>query len=48
MSQFLHETGTTRHQCALVVKKNLANALSNPRAVYGANLYVEEVLAAPS
>jgi len=47
MSRFLYETRTTRRQCALVVEKNAANALHNPRAVYGARLSVEDVLGAP-
>ncbi|MEW6032527.1 MAG: acetyl-CoA acetyltransferase [Bacillota bacterium] len=47
MNRFLHVTGNTREQCGLVVKKNLANALLNPRAVYGARVSLEDVLGAP-
>ncbi|UCC88759.1 MAG: hypothetical protein JSV81_05480 [Anaerolineales bacterium] len=47
MNRYLHETGTTREQCASVVVKNRYNALSNPSASYGAELTLEEVLAGP-
>jgi acetyl-CoA C-acetyltransferase len=47
MNRFLHETGTTREQCAAVAVKNRRNALANPRAPYGADLTVEEVLSGP-
>lgn len=47
MNRFLHVTGNTREQCGLVVQKNLTNALQNPRAVYGADVSLEDVLAAP-
>jgi acetyl-CoA C-acetyltransferase len=47
MNAFLHETGTTREQCAAVVVKNRRNALRNPSASFGANLSLEDVLAGP-
>jgi acetyl-CoA C-acetyltransferase len=46
MSRFLHETGTTREQCAQVVVKNRRNALNNPRAAHGAQLELADVLGA--
>ena len=45
MRRFLHDTGTTREECAEVVVQNRFNALDNPRAAYGASLTVDEVLA---
>ena len=48
MKRFLHETGTTRDQCARVVLKNRFNALKNPNARYGARLELEDVTEAPS
>jgi len=45
MNRYLHETGTTREQCAWVVVKNKHNALFNPAAAYGADITVEDVLA---
>jgi acetyl-CoA C-acetyltransferase len=45
MNRYLHETGTTREQCAWVVVKNKRNALLNPAAAYGADITVEDVLA---
>jgi acetyl-CoA C-acetyltransferase len=45
MSRFLHETGTTRQQCAEVVVRNRRNALRNPRAGHGCVLELEQVLA---
>jgi len=44
MNRFLHETGTTREQCAQVVVKNRRNALANACAAYGAELNIEDVL----
>ena len=44
MNRYLHETGTTREQCAGVVVKNRRNALRNPLAPYGAELSLEDVL----
>lgn len=44
MTRFLHETGTTREQCAQVVVKNRRNALANAYAAYGAELTIEDVL----
>jgi len=46
MNRFLHCSGNTREQCAMVVKKNRRNALTNPRSAHGANLEVEDVLKA--
>ena len=47
MNRFLHETGTTEAQCSSVVVKNRRNALDNPLAPFGADLSVEDILAAP-
>jgi len=47
MNHYLCETGATREQCALVVKKNKHNALYNPLATYGANIAVKDVLESP-
>lgn len=47
MNRYLHETGTTRDQCAAVVVKNRRNALSNPLAPYGADLTLEDVQNGP-
>ncbi len=47
MNRFLFETGTTQEQCAAVVQKNRRNALSNPKAPYGADLTLEDVLSGP-
>ncbi|MGD8506235.1 MAG: thiolase domain-containing protein [Candidatus Bathyarchaeota archaeon] len=44
MTRFLHETGTTKEQCAEVVVKNRKNALANADAAYGAQLTKEDVL----
>ncbi|UMZ73603.1 thiolase C-terminal domain-containing protein [Natranaerofaba carboxydovora] len=48
MNRFLEETGNTREQCAKVVAKNKANALSNPYASYGANIDAKDVLNSPA
>ncbi len=47
MNRYLHETGTTREQCAAVVVKNRYNAIANPSAPYGANLTLQDVLSGP-
>jgi acetyl-CoA C-acetyltransferase len=47
MNHYLCQTGATREQCALVVKKNKHNALYNPLAAYGANIAVKDVLESP-
>ncbi len=47
MNRYLHETGTTREQCAAVVVKNRRNALRNPLASYAADVSIDEVLAGP-
>jgi acetyl-CoA C-acetyltransferase len=44
MTRFLHDTGTTKEQCAQVVIKNRKNALANACAAYGAELTIEDVL----
>lgn len=47
MNRYLHDTGTTREQCAHVVIKNRRNALDNPSAPYAADLSLEEILSGP-
>lgn len=47
MNRFLFETGTTQEQCAAVVQKNRRNALNNPKAPYGADLSLEDILSGP-
>ncbi len=47
MMRYLHETGTTRRQCAQVVVKNKRNALNNPNAGHGALIDVDYVLNSP-
>ena len=44
MNRFLHESKTTKEQCAAVVVKNKKNGVLNPRAVYGANITLDDVL----
>jgi acetyl-CoA C-acetyltransferase len=44
MNRYMHETGTSRRQCANVVVKNRLNALDNPLAGHGTVLDVEYVL----
>jgi len=44
MNRYLHETGTTREHCAMVVAKNKRNALYNPAAAYGAAISPDDVL----
>ncbi len=44
MNRFMHETGVTKEQCALVSVKNRANALLNPGAAYGDKVGVDDVL----
>ena len=46
MNRFLHCSGNTREQCAMVVAKNKQNALDNPRAAHGTDIGLEEVLLA--
>jgi acetyl-CoA C-acetyltransferase len=48
MNRYLHETGTTREQCAAVVSKNRRNAKNNPIAAYGGDVEINEVLEGPS
>ncbi|MDR7521143.1 MAG: acetyl-CoA acetyltransferase [Armatimonadota bacterium] len=45
-SRYLHESRTTREQCAAVVAKNRRHALGNPSAAYGADVSADDVLAA--
>ncbi|MEW6567914.1 MAG: acetyl-CoA acetyltransferase [Chloroflexota bacterium] len=47
MNRYLHDSDTTREQCAAVVVKNRRNALRNPLASYAAEVSVDEVLAGP-
>jgi len=44
MTRFMHDTGTTREQCAQVVVKNKKNALVNPCAAYAADVTIEDVV----
>ncbi len=44
MSRFLHETCSTKEQCAQVVVKNKKNALNNPFAGHPANITIDQVL----
>ncbi len=44
MRRYLHETGTTREQCAAVVVKNKQNALSNPSAAFAAKMTMDDVM----
>jgi acetyl-CoA C-acetyltransferase len=44
MNRYLHASGATREQCAMVVAKNKRNALRNPAAAYGAAIEPEDVL----
>jgi acetyl-CoA C-acetyltransferase len=44
MNRFLHETGTTREQCAQVIVKNKRNAMFNPLAGHGCDLSLDYVL----
>lgn len=44
MNRYLHETGNTKQQCALVAAANRRSALFNPLAADGANIDVKSVL----
>jgi len=44
MARFMHDTRTTREQCAQVVVKNKKNALLNSCAAHAANVTVEDVI----
>ena len=44
MQRYLHETKTTREQCARVVVKNKRNAMDNPIAAFPADMTVDEVI----
>lgn len=48
MNRYLFESGTTAEQCAQVVVKNRRNAVENPRASFGADLEIRDVLEGPS
>ncbi len=48
MQRYMHESGTTREQCAKVAMKNRLNALKNPVAGYGARMSVQTVLDSPA
>jgi acetyl-CoA C-acetyltransferase len=47
MMRYLHETGTTREQCAQVVVKNRRNAMFNPLAGHGSDLTLDYVMDSP-
>ena len=47
MNRFLHQTGTSREQCAAVVAKNRRNAKDNPIAAYGADLDINTIIEGP-
>lgn len=47
MNRYLHDTGTTREQCAYVAVKNRRNAIDNPSAPYGADLTLDDILGGP-
>ena len=47
MNRYLFDTGATPEQCAAVVQKNRLNALRNPKAAFGAELTLDEILAGP-
>ena len=47
MNRYLHDTGTTREQCAAVVSKNRRNAKNNPIAAFGGDVGISEVLEGP-
>ena len=46
MNRYLHQSGATREQCAMVVAKNKRHALYNPTAAYGAAIEPGDVLSA--
>ncbi len=48
MNRYLHETGTTREQCAAVVSKNHRNAKNNPIAAFGGDVELNDIMEAPS
>lgn len=47
MNRYLHESGSTREQCAQVVVKNKRNALFNPLAGHGCDLTLDYVMQSP-
>jgi acetyl-CoA C-acetyltransferase len=47
MNLFLHETGITPQQCAVVAAKNRSNALRNPIAAYPMRLTAQDIDASP-
>lgn len=48
MNRYLHETGTTREQCAAVASKNRRNAKTNPIAAFGGDVEIKDIMEAPS
>jgi acetyl-CoA C-acetyltransferase len=44
MSRFLYDSGVSREECAKIVAKNRANALTNPIAAYPAKISAEDVM----
>ena len=48
MNRYLHETGTTREQCAAVALKNRRNAKHNPIAAFGGDVELNDIMEAPS
>jgi len=48
MNRYMHETGTTREQCAAVASKNRRNAKTNPIAAFGGDVEIKDIMEAPS
>ena len=48
MNRYLHETSTTREQCAAVALKNRRNAKHNPIAAFGGDVELNDIMEAPS
>lgn len=44
MNRYLHESGATKKQCALVSVNNKRNALANPVAANGAKITIDDVI----
>jgi acetyl-CoA C-acetyltransferase len=47
MQRYLHESKTTREQCAAVVVKNKRNAMDNPLAAFPAEITIDDVINSP-
>jgi len=47
MNRYLYESGNTREDCAAVVVKNRYNAMANPSAHYGADLFIDDIVHGP-